>query len=52
MNICLMRRNLKEAFEGVVNATVELRFMAKDVKTCFKNELAIIEVDINLYIQA
>ena len=33
-----MKINLKEAFKGVMDATVELRFMAKDVKTGFKKE--------------
>ena len=42
-----MWRNLKEAFEGVVNAAVELKFISKDVKTSFKNELAIIGVNID-----
>ena len=38
MNIGLMKINLKEAFKGVMDAAVELRFMAKDVKTGFKKE--------------
>ena len=38
MNVGLMKKNLKEAFKGVMDVTVELRFMAKDVKTGFKKE--------------
>ena len=47
MNIGLMKINLKEAFKGVMDAAVELRFMAKDVKTSFKKELDIIRVNID-----
>ena len=47
MNVGLMKRNIKEAFKGVKDAAVELRFMAKDVKTSFKKELDIIRVNIN-----
>ena len=47
MNIGLMKINLKEAFKGVMDAAVELRFMAKDVKTGFKKELDFIGANIN-----
>ena len=47
MKVGLMRRNLKWVFEGVVNAMMELRLMAKGVETSFKNELAIIGVNID-----
>ena len=47
VNVGLLRRNIKEEFEGVVNAAVELSFMDKDVKTIFKNELAIIMFNID-----
>ena len=46
LNVGLMRRNLKKAFEGVVDATKELKFVAKYVKTSLRNELAIIGVSI------
>ena len=47
LNVGLMRRNLKEAFEEVVDTAMDLRFITKDVKPSFKNELAIIGVNID-----
>ena len=47
MNVCLLRRNLKEAFEGVVNATGELNFMAKDFKTSLETWIGHHQVNID-----
>ena len=38
INIGLMRRNLKEAFEGVNDTVVDLRSMTAYFKTSLKNE--------------
>lgn len=46
MNVALLRGNLQEAFEGVVDHTVELKFVAMEAKISFKDELAAIEVNI------
>ena len=46
MNVCVIRRNHKEAFEGVVDATVNLKFVASDAKMSFKDEMAAIRDDI------
>ena len=47
VNIVLMGENLKEAFEGVVEATIELKFVAENVKVSFKDKLATMGVDID-----
>ena len=40
-------RNLNEAFEGVVDAAFELKFVSKDTKINFKDELAAIGVKVD-----
>ena len=39
VNVNLLRHNLKEALEGVVDATVDLKFVAIDAKMSFRNEM-------------
>ena len=47
VNAVLLRGNLKQAFEGVFEAAVELKFVAKDAKISFKDELATIGVNVD-----
>ena len=46
-SIRLLRKNLKEAFEGVVDAIVDLKFATSDAKVSFKDKLTAIVVNIN-----
>ena len=46
VNIGGLRRNLKEEFEGVMDAVVDLKFATNDAKVSLKDELVAIEVNI------
>ena len=46
MKIDLLRKNLKEAFEGVVDAVIDLKFATRDAKASIKDELAAFKVNI------
>ena len=46
VNIGGLRRNLKEAFEGVMDAVIDLKFATNNAKVGLKDELVAIEVNI------
>ena len=47
VDIVFLRKTLKEAFEEVVNATTELKFVVKNAKINFKDELTTIKVNVD-----